>query len=221
MTQDIPTFGKIPAVFQRAVTGKKNLMPGIWIDETVQALANYTWVWTEKINGTNVRVHWDGYGFSFGARKDGSEIPPFLLDRLKEIFNDAAEQIFEQMFGDKPVTVFGEGYGHKIGGQGDGYLPDRVDLILFDVLISGNYQTRNTVSQVAKALGLGAVPIVGHGTLHDAIAFVQTRPKSLIADTPMEGLVCRPLMDLRYRNGDRIIVKCKWKDLRPDRLGVG
>ena len=183
MTQDIPTFGKIPAVFQRAVTGKKNLMPGIWIDETVQALANYTWVWTEKINGTNVRVHWDGYGFSFGARKEGSEIPPFLLDRLKEIFNDAAEQIFEQMFGDKPVTVFGEGYGHKIGGQGDGYLPDRVDLILFDVLISGNYQTRNTVSQVAKALGLGIWQLCpnGHRQLASLASLLQPSCSGLLS----------------------------------------
>lgn len=217
----IPTYGKIPTVFQRSLEGRKTLIPYAWPDPTVEALKDFDWEWTEKIDGANVRVHWDGYGVSFLGRHEGSEIPPFLLSRLQEVFSeDGAEQVFEQMFSSNPVTLFCEGYGHKIGGAGDGYLPDRVDLMVLDVMISGNYQTRTSVSQIASAFGLCSVPIVGHGTLLEAIDFVRAHPTSRICAQPMEGLVCRPRMDLRDRSGNRVIVKVKWKDVRPDRLAL-
>ena len=50
------------------------------------------------------------------------------------------------------------------------------------------------------------------GTLEEAVAFVKTKPKSTIGTANMEGLVCKPLVDMLDRRGRRIIVKVKAKD---------
>jgi hypothetical protein len=125
---------------------------------------------------------------------------------------DEVEQIFEQKFGEMPVMLFGEGYGPKIQKGGGKYRSD-VSFILFDVLISGNYQPRESVEDIAKAFGLDIVPIIMEGTIEEAVEFVKTKPMSTIGTAPMEGLVGRPKMELRDRSGKRVIVKIKVKDI--------
>ena len=119
------------------------------------------------------------------------------------------------MFGEKEVILFGEGYGRKIQ-NGGAYIPDGVDFILFDVLIGDNYQEREWVEKTALAFGIKVVPIVNIGTLTEAIAYVQAHPNSIVAEgrCEMEGLVCRPLQELRDRCGNRVIVKIKYVDFK-------
>lgn len=52
------------------------------------------------------------------------------------------------------------------------------------------------------------------GTLDDAIKYVQKRPISLAAKEQLEseGLVCKPVIEVRDRQGKRIAVKIKVKD---------
>lgn len=203
------TYNKIETVYNRDIEGTKKLIEGSFRNETVEYLKDNIWIWTEKIDGTNIRVHWDGHKVEFGGRTDKAQIPNHLLERLEELFggNDN-EELFEQMFGEKEVYLFGEGYGPKIQKVGSQYRDD-VDFILFDIIINGNYQPREVMEQIAKALGIDCVPIILEGSIQHAIDFVKIKPISTIGNAPMEGLVGRPKLELRDRTNNRLIVKVK------------
>lgn len=204
-------YEKIDTIFARDINGTKKLMPNVFRDETVAFLANIPWQWTEKVDGTNVRIIWDGHSVSFAGRTDNSVLPEALNFRLWSLFGGSTnEEMFEQLFGDKEVILFGEGYGHKIQKCGSQYSND-VKFILFDVLIGDNYQSRSFVETIARSLNIDVVPILGTGTLDQAIEFVKSKPDSIVAQNPLtiEGVVCRPVVELRDRCGNRIIVKIK------------
>lgn len=210
-------YEKIETIFSRDMNGTKKLMPGVFRDPTVKFLSKLDWVWTEKIDGTNIRVYWDGHTVTFGGRTDNAQIPADLINYLNDTFvTTDAEEMFEQLFGEKEVILFGEGYGRKIQKVGSKYLPNSVGFILFDVLIGENYQEREWVEQTAMAFNIPVVPIVGHGSLEHAVDYVKSHPNSVIANqlVEMEGLVCRPAVELKDRRGDRIIVKIKWEDIK-------
>lgn len=210
------TYEKIETIFNRDTTGTKKLILGDFRNETVEFLKDTEWVFTEKIDGTNIRVCWDGHKVEFGGRTDNAEIPRSLLDSLNKIFGTTeAEELFEQTFGEKNVILFGEGYGGKIQGVGNEYRPDE-SFILFDVLIGENYQTREWVEKTAQMFGIKAVPVLFTGPLQAGIDYVCGHPKSVVAmkDTYMEGVVARSKVELKDRCGRRVIVKIKWKDFK-------
>lgn len=210
-------YEKIDTIFARDIEGTKKLMPGVFRDPTVEYLAYLDWDWTEKVDGTNIRICWDGHDVTIGGRTDNAQIPAPLVMKLQNLFcGEANAQLFEQTFGEKEVILFGEGYGTKIQKVGSAYIPDDVGFILFDVLIGDNYQPREWVEQTAQMFGVPTVPIVGHGNLWDACRYVRMNPDSVVAEgrCKMEGVVCRPTQELRDRCGHRLIVKIKWDDMR-------
>lgn len=210
-------YEKIETIFSRDMEGTKKLIPGVFRDPTVEFLALNKWEWTEKIDGTNIRVYWDGHTVTFGGRTDNAAIPAALVTRLNELFGgETNAQIFEEAFGEKEVILFGEGYGLKIQKGGGNYISNGVDFILFDVLIGTNYQSREWVEKTATMFGIKAVPIVGTGNLWEAVSYVNNHPKSVVAEKDhfMEGIVCRPVVELQDRCGNRIIVKIKWNDMK-------
>ena len=206
-------YNKIETLWQRDLEGTKQLMEGVFRNPAIEFLKDNAWQFTEKIDGTNIRIHWDGHRVNYGGRTEAALIPAHLMNKLVEMFGtDEAEQIFEQKFGETEVILFGEGYGPKIQ-KGGSYRPD-VSFILFDVLISGNYQPRESVEDIAKAFGIDIVPIVLEGTIQDGVDFVKTKPKSTIGTAMMEGVVGRPKVEMRDRSGKRVIVKIKVKDFK-------
>ena len=206
-------YHKIETVFERDTTGSKKLIEGQYRNPTVDYLKNNFWEWTEKIDGTNIRVHWDGHQVSFGGRADRAQIPADLVNRLNELFGgETNAQMFEQKFGETEVTLYGEGYGAKIQKGGGLYKSDGVDFILFDVHVGSVWLTRYSVEDIAEAFGIDVVPIILRGDIDDAVEFVKSKPMSTIGTAPMEGLVGRPMEELRDRRGNRIIVKLKVRD---------
>ena len=209
------TYEKIETIYARDIEGTKKLIPSIFRNPTVAYLKDNPWVWTEKVDGTNIRVCWDGHSVSYGGRTEKASIPAPLVNRLNDYFGgEENAQLFEQMFGEKEAMLFGEGYGKGIQAVGKAYNPEGVDFILFDLFIVGNYQPRESVEHSAAAFGLTTVPVVGKGTLDEAVAFVKGHPQSTLGDIPMEGIVCRPEQELRDRCGNRVICKIKWEDFR-------
>ena len=210
-------YDKIETIFTRDINGTKKLIRNEFRNPTIKFLSFNKWIWTEKIDRTNIRIYWDGHKVTFGGRTDNASIPTILLNRLNELFGGTVnEELFEQTFGEKEVILFGEGYGAKIQKGGGSYIPDGVDFILFDVLIADNYQPRNVVEDIAHSFGIKVVPIVGMGDLNAAVNFVMAHPNSIVAakSREMEGIVCRPEVELRDRCGNRIIVKIKWEDFK-------
>lgn len=201
-------YNKIDTVFERDITGSKKLIEGQFRDETVKYLRNMPWRFTEKIDGTNIRVHWDGHKVEFGGRTDRAQIPAPLVNKLNEMFGgNEAEELFEQKFGQNDVILFGEGYGPKI--QNGGLYRDDVSFIMFDVMINGNYQPRASVEDIAKCFGVDVVPVIFVGTITEAVDYVKVKRVSTIGRAPMEGLVGVPLVELHDRCGKRVIVKIK------------
>ena len=204
-------YNKIETIYERDIDGTKKLIEGKFRNEAVEYLANNEWEFTEKIDGTNIRIYWDGHKITFGGRTERAIIPSHLVNKLSEIFlNEETEQLFEQKFGEKEVILFGEGYGVKIQHGGD-YRPD-VGFILFDVLIGENYQGRESVEDIARAFCLEIVPIVLRGTIREAVDFIKNKPNSTIGKAKMEGVVGRPRVEMRDRCGNRLIVKIKCRD---------
>lgn len=200
---------KIDTIFNRDTEGTKKLIPGSFRDKTVEFLKDLPWVWTEKVDGTNIRIHWDGHKITFGGRTDKAQIPVDLINWLNEHFlNNETEELFEQKFGEMKVTLYGEGYGRKIQ-SGGAYIPDGVSFIMFDVNIEDIWLKRDSVEDIAKTFGIDVVPIVGVGTIDEAVEFVKTKPNSTIGTAKMEGVVCRPQVELFDRMGRRLIVKVK------------
>lgn len=206
-------YHKIETLYVRDEKTKK-LIVGNFRNKTVEFLKDNTWQFTEKVDGTNIRVHWDGHNVIFGGRTDNAQIPAHLINRLNELFGgEANAQLFEQKFGETPTTLFGEGYGPKI--QSGGAYRDDVDFILFDVTVGDVYLKRESVEDIAKYFGVDVVPIVLEGTIQDGVDYVTKGDrKSIIAQNGalIEGLVGRPKEELYDRIGNRMIVKIKYKD---------
>ena len=206
-------YEKIETVFCRDTNGTKRLVLNDYRNPTIAYLKDNMWVFTEKVDGTNIRVHWDGHKVEFGGRTDKAQIPGPLLSKLNEMFmTTEAEELFEQVWGDKDVILFGEGYGPKIQNGGE-YRSD-VSFILFDVLVGDNYQEREWVEKTAQMFNIDVVPIVLTGTIQDGIDYVMKHPRSTMGTAMMEGVVGKPMFELRDRRGERVIVKIKWEDFK-------
>ncbi|MBP9819384.1 hypothetical protein KBC79_01460 [Candidatus Woesebacteria bacterium] len=199
---------------------------GQWSQPEFEYLANNEWVWTEKVDGTNIRVMWSGAGLSFGGKTDDAQMYVPLMTRLQELFDTTPKrQMFKELF-NKPdadgdiaepqVCLYGEGYGAKIQKGGGNYRPDGVDFVLFDVKIGDWWLQRKDVEGIAQKLGIKVVPIVGRGTLIEAVEMVKRGFNSQWGDFASEGLVCRPSTELKTRNGDRVITKIKCRDFKKD-----
>lgn len=206
-------YHKIETLFERDMEGMKKLIEGRFRNECVEYLKDNQWIFTEKVDGTNVRVHWDGHCVIFGGRTDNAQMPGSLVQTLNKLFLGITnEQIFEQKFGEQPVTFYGEGYGGKI--QSGGAYGKQQDFILFDIEVGDTFLERENIEEIAKSFNLKVVPIVLTGTIQEAVDYVKGNPKSLIAEEEKEseGLVGTPLVRLTDFRGNRLIVKVKTRD---------
>lgn len=202
-------YHKIKNIYERDINNKR-IIEGKFTDETIEYLKDNMWEFTEKIDGTNIRIIWDGYKVYFAGRTEKSQIPVELGNRLFDLFGgEKNEQIFEQKFGSTPIILYGEGYGKGI--QNGGLYSETQEFILFDVKINGNWQERKNVGVIAGYFGINAVPVVLRGTLEDGVNFIKEKPISQITKQKyiMEGIVGRPIKELRDRNSNRVIVKIK------------
>jgi len=210
-------YHKIQTLFKRDPQNMRFVLEGQWSLPEIEYLKDNRWVWTEKVDGTNIRVMWDGKTVTFGGKTDNAQMPVILMQRLAEIFDTTPQRTkFATLFPatDEPtqVCLYGEGYGAKIQKGGGNYKPDGVDFVLFDIKVGDWWLQREDVEQIAVALGIKIVPIVGNGTLTDAVDLVKKGFNSQWGDFPAEGLVCRPEVEFKSRNGKRIITKIKCKD---------
>ena len=201
-------YEKIETIFVRDEKTKK-LNENIYRNETIEFLKDIEWEFTEKIDGTNIRIIWDGHKVSYFGRTDKAQIPTQLMNKLIELFGgNINEEMFEQKFGATPVMLIGEGYGAKIQKGGGDYRQDN-NFILFDVCINNKYLSRDNVNDIANYFGIESVPVIFSGNLQKGIDFVKTKPNSTIGTAKMEGLVARPKVELYDKNGNRLIVKIK------------
>ena len=204
-------YTKIPNIFKRETFGKNKLIEGEYSSPELSYLKDCLWGFTEKIDGTNIRIVWDGYRVKFLGRTDKAQIPAHLLAKLEELFGgESKEELFEQTFGKKEVILFGEGYGEKIQKGGGLYGP--VNFRLFDVYIDGFWLVQEAVDGIAETFSIETAPFLFRGRLEDGVQFIKSHPKSTLRDAEMEGIVGRPMVQMFSRTGERIMVKIKCRD---------
>lgn len=238
------TYHKIQTLFKRHLDGpyKGKMIRGQWTSPALEYLAGNQWDFSEKVDGTNIRVGFDkskpvNSAVEFGGRTDRAVIPEPLLRYLEDTF-------FYDMFNDNDlddITLYGEGYGPRIQNGGKYIDPKTVNdpevpahlkhsFVLFDVKIGDWWLERENVHDIADKLGIKSVPSLGRGTLFEAIEIVETgytfnkqgaivRYGSKGLDSKWgnfeaEGIVARPITPLFDRKGERIITKIKAVDFR-------
>ena len=211
-------YHKIQTIFKRDMENSGKIIEGNYSMPEFEFLKDNQWIFTEKVDGTNIRIMWDGQNVIFGGKTDNASIPVFLLYKLQELFEGNKKELFKQKFVDKEgklfdkVCLYGEGYGAKIQKGGGNYIPDGVSFVLFDVKIGETWLERESIEDIANHFGLKIVPIIGTGTLTDAIEKVKVGFNSQWGDFLAEGIVLRPSVELKTRRGDRIITKIKYRD---------
>lgn len=202
-----PEYHKIQTVWLRdPETNHRTLIGGEWAKPEFGYLAGNQWEFTEKVDGTNIRVALNGGDHELGGRTDNAQLPAFLVGRLREI----AERAIAADLGN--MVLYGEGFGAKIQKGGGNYIADHADFTLFDVWSGGIWLERPNVEDIAEKLSISVVPIIGRGTLHDAIDLTRRGFNSRWGAFTAEGVVCRPAVELTNRRGERVITKIKVKD---------
>ena len=207
------TYHKIQTVFKRdPKTNFKTLLKNEYSIPEFEYLKDNKWIFTEKVDGTNIRIMLQNSKLTFGGKTDRAQIPKKLATRLDEKILPLLDKFIE-IFGDTDVCLYGEGYGAKIQKGGRNYRSDQ-DFVLFDIKINNQWLRREDVEDIANKLSLDIVPIIGEGTLEELIEYVKTGFNSIWGRFKAEGIVARPRIELNTKDGNRIITKLKYKDFR-------
>jgi len=219
----VSEYHKIETLYERDEATHKLKQPLV-LKNRVYGLVN-PWVFTEKIDGTNIRCIWDGSKVTLGGKTEAAQIH---ADLVKWLYENVTHEKFAQAFKmhdeydepappPTPVVLYGEGFGAGIQGGGD--YSQTKKLIIFDVLVHGAdghgwWLSDENVRDVAQKMGLDVVPLIGSMTLAEATEMVRVGFPSKIAQKarPAEGLVGRPAEALFDKKGHRLIVKLKTKD---------
>lgn len=206
-------YHKIQTIFKRdPETNYKLLIEGEFSESHFEFLKDNHWVFTEKVDGTNIRIMLNEGLMSFGGRTDNAQIPTPLVNRLNELFMPLKDKLLSQ-FGFAPTCLYGEGYGAKIQ-KGGGNYGDTQEFVLFDVKVEDWWLERPNVEDIAETLGLRVVPVIGAGNISQMVDLVRNGFNSTWGNFQAEGVVARPSVELFARSGKRIITKLKTKDFQ-------
>lgn len=206
-------FHKIHTVFKRDESTKfKNLIEGDYSLPEFEYLKDNEWVFTEKVDGTNIRVMIDkgqpGW-IGFGGKTDAAQIPAFLVEHLRATFDPLKEALTAQF--PEGACLYGEGYGARIQKGGGNYSPD-AKFVLFDIKVGEWWLQRDAVRNISDQFNLDMVPIIGTGTLGEMVEMARAGIVSRWGAFAAEGIVARPATELKTRSGYRVITKIKTKD---------
>ena len=178
-----------------------------------------TWLVTEKIDGTNIRITFSQgengtWGRTLEGRTSRAQIPATIVDYVARNF--PVDQLRAVCIGDEPYefTLYGEGYGAGIQKGGGNYLPDGVGFALFDVLVSDQWWLDWAgVCDVAGKLGVETVPGLYFGCAEEDITnLVGDGFYSRVGTARAEGVVARTDPYLYSKDGNPIKFKLKTRD---------
>src|ERR1700692_4009049 len=78
-----PEYPKINTAFKR--DERNVIILDDWSLPEFQYLSDKIWRWTEKVDGTNIRLHWDGTKVRIGGRTDNAQVPATLISNLAQV----------------------------------------------------------------------------------------------------------------------------------------
>lgn len=207
-------YHKIVSPWKRTEVKSKTVNTGVFSDEYIKMLKDIQWIGTEKVDGMNLNFYYDGNHVQAFGHTDKSVFAVEVADWVKNIITPEFESIFEQLFGEKEAFINGELIGPKI--QSNLYGLDSIKFVMFDIYCKSTftYWSQDAVAGIAEQMGFDRAPVVMTGTLDEIAQKVMSTPASLLnPKQEMEGIVIRPVQELKKANGERIIYKVKLCDL--------
>jgi len=205
-------YQKINSIFLRdPENNMKTFLYGHYSIPEFEYLKDAIWTHTEKVDGTSIVVSFEKDKLVVGGHTEVSQIPPFVLKTINDLLLPQMEKLQKMFPTQSPVYFYGEGYGPKVNKKGKLYREDH-GFVMFDVFINDLWLARENVEDIGNKLGIDVVPIIGYGTLDDAIIKTKAGFKSQWGDFIAEGIVAKPKVELQCRRGSRIITKVKYKD---------
>ena len=163
----------------------------------------------EKIHGTSAHIGW-----KFETKKVN-----FFTGENHQVFLKMFDEQFlikrfEEIFPDQDVTIFGEHYAGKIQGMSHTYGKE-TKFIVFDVKVGFVWLNVPNAEDVAKQFEL---EFVAYNKVNTDLASldaemnapsVQAVRNGITEPKPREGVVLRPLVEMKTNNGERVIAKYK------------
>lgn len=161
----------------------------------------------EKIHGTSAHISWKNGQVKFfsGGASHESFVKLFDEQKLKDRFVE---------LGKDEVVIFGEAYGGKLQGMSKTYGKE-LKFVVFDVKIDEFWLNVPNAEQVSQIFGL---EFVHYNRVSTDVAVldaerdapsVQAKRNGVEGEPMREGVVLRPLLELRRNDGSRIISKHK------------
>jgi hypothetical protein len=162
----------------------------------------------EKIHGCSAHISWKYEQKEVRYFSGGEDYSEFV--KLFDI--GFVKQKFIEIFPDKNVKIHGEAYGGTQQGMSKTY-GDILKFIVFDVKVDGMYINVPNAEKVAKQFNLEFVDYVKIPCTIEAIEqekmkdSVQAIRNGMGEGKIREGVVLRPLIELRKNNDERIMCK--------------
>jgi hypothetical protein len=164
----------------------------------------------EKIDGTSSHISWSFdtkiVNFFSGGESHENFIKLFDVEFLKACF--------ERIFPDQNVVIFGENYAGKCQGQSHVY-GKQSKFIGFDVKVGDYWLNVPNAESVCSQFNIEFVHYdkievnLENLTKYRDMDSVQAVRNGMGTGHKREGIVLRPLIEMRTNNGDRVI--CKYK----------
>lgn len=179
-----------------------------------------TWTVSEKLNGINTRIIWDGYSIEVKGRNDKTELQGGQLDLQGDLIAsqmDNGNFMFDELFGTKKVTIFGEVIGTKI--QGNPYKLGETQFKVFDILINDVWVSPEGITKIAEDLNMSTVMhYTVRGWDNVMTNFIEIWKNCRKKKFYFEGLVAYPAHQPLTKKGERVITKIKVKDFDLEEL---
>lgn len=215
MTSTFYEYHKIPALYERSNDGNKLLDETKFSRPIFEYLQFSKLIGTEKLDGTNIGIVWDGNRVHIQGRTPDAAFSAVQFECLLEKFGGPLnEELFEQHFGAKPVVLYGELIGAGIQPCGGCYCRDGYRFVLFDIYFPDNGLWANSEACKSFATVFNAeyaLPVV-EGDLHQCVKYVKEMPISQYGHLLAEGVVVRPTVEMFDNQGRRVIAKIKVRD---------
>ena len=207
-------YGKTPNIFKRDPDTHK--LTDEFSSPALRSLANIRWRFTEKIDGTNIRMIWhriNPYAFEFRGRSDKATLPSGFVDRMNDVldYESISKGCLAIPYKPEVVCIYGEGFGAGI--QKGGSYSKQKQFAAFDIKVDGSWLPSRVVDQLVNEWQLWTVPTMFYGTLDVGVLAVHRGMLSVLRDGYAEGLVARPLELLHDWRNRRIQCKIKHCDL--------
>jgi hypothetical protein len=163
----------------------------------------------EKIDGTSCHVKWDGEKLIFfsGCINHPAFCALFDYEALKAKFIEEYGALGE-------ITIFGEGYGGKVQ-KGAWRYGEPIKFIAFDIKVGDNWLDVPSAERVCQKLGIEFVSYIEvENTIENLdrerdAPSIQAIRNGMGNDKPREGIVIRPLIEMRTSAENRVISKHK------------